>query len=84
MGTDDTLTVFSKGHLANWNYKLCQVTEINCDTNPIYFLEKLSEHFNEAKSKKSVFISKQNGRNMEKLFFHFQNLKGYANEETHQ
>ena len=58
--TADLKKTFSKGDTTNWSYNLYKITEIIKDTIPSYYIDNLSERYNESLLKKTVLSFKQN------------------------
>ena len=65
--TADLKKTFSKGDTTNWSYKLYKITEIIKDTIPSYYIDNLSERYNESLLEKTELSFKQNKDVMKKL-----------------
>ena len=65
--TADLKRTFSKGDTTNWSYKLYKFTEIINDTIPTYYIDNLSERYNESLLKKTELSLKENDNVMKKL-----------------
>ena len=65
--TADLKKTCSKGDTTNWSYKLYKITEIIKDTIPSYYIDNLSERYNESLLKKTELSFKQNKDVMKKL-----------------
>ena len=66
--TADLKKTFSKGDTTNWSYKLYKITEIFKDTIPSYYIDNLSERYNESLLKKTELTMKENDNVMKKLY----------------
>ena len=65
--TADLKKTFSKGDTTNWSYKCYKITEIIKDTIPSYYIDNLSERYNESLLKKADLTLKENNTVMKKL-----------------
>ena len=64
----DLKRTFSKGETTNWSYKLYKMQEIINDTLSSYHIDKLTERYNEALSKKTELTTEENDSFMKKTY----------------